>query len=439
MEKVISMILAGGQGSRLSILSDHRAKPAVPFGGIYRIIDFTMTNVMESHIPVVGILTQYKPSSLMDHISTGAAWGFTGRKHHAKILPPYIGEADSDWYAGTADAVYQNLNFIERFAPDLVFVLSGDHIYKMSYNELLEFHLQKKADLTIAVQEVPYEERDRFGIAVIDSDQRMINFVEKSKEATSNLASLGIYLFNRTLLENILQEDAVDEASSHDFGKDVIPKIMKKARVFCFIFKDYWRDVGTLDAYFTTHQELLNPLSGLDIFHWNVHTNINLEHLNTLMPLHITSRARVHHSLISPGCIIEGDVIDSILSPGVHVRPGARVEKSVIMHNAELGENSHVSHTILDKNTIIGKNSQVGAGEARKNRESPHLLSSGLTVFGKNVLLPDNMIVGKNCLIYPNLKEKDFHETRIPSGETIKPKFKGKYDFMQYQKELQKS
>ncbi|MCX6999053.1 MAG: sugar phosphate nucleotidyltransferase [Candidatus Sumerlaeota bacterium] len=351
MYETIAMILAGGQGSRLSILSDHRAKPAVPFGGIYRIIDFTMSNVMHAKIPVVGILTQYKPYSLMAHISTGEAWGFTGRKHHAKILPPYVGEADSDWYGGTADAVYQNLGFIDRFDPDYVFVLSGDHIYKMDYNELLEFHMSKNADLTIATQEVPWEDVHRFGIAVTDGEQRITDFIEKSKTAPSNLASLGIYLFNR---------------------------------------------------------------------------NIILEKLINLQPLRVTTNARVRHSIISPGCVIEGEVYDSVLSPGVHVKSGAKVEKSIIMNESIIGEDSRVIYSILDKNTVIGKNCKIGIGESVSNKESPHILSCGISVFGKNASLPDGFVVGKNCLVYPVVEGSDYPGEVISSGETIRPKCKRK-------------
>jgi len=422
----IAMILAGGQGSRLSILAEHRAKPAVPFAGIYRIIDFTMSNAMHSEIPVVGILTQYKPYSLMDHISTGKPWGFGGRKHHAKILPPYIGEVDSDWYAGTADAIYQNLNFIGRFSPKLVFVLSGDHIYRMDYNKLQEYHETKKADVTIAVQEVPFEEVSRFGVALVDKEGRMLDFIEKKKDASSNLASLGIYIFNQEFLEEILTNDAADKSSRHDFGKNIIPKIIKEARVFCYNFKGYWRDVGTIHAYWETHQEILENRSGLDINKWKVRTSFDPENLNNLLPLKITSRSRIQNSIISPGCIIEGEVTNSILSPGVHIRKGARVEKSVIMNNSCVGENSHISHAILDKNIRIGRNCRIGLGRSAANRKFPHLLSCDLSVIGKNALVPDNFSVGKNCLLFPNLKEKDYPNKKIGSGETIKPIIKHK-------------
>jgi len=427
MYETIAMILAGGQGSRLSILSDHRAKPAVPFGGIYRIIDFTMSNVMHAKIPVVGILTQYKPYSLMDHISTGEAWGFTGRKHHAKILPPYVGEEDSDWYGGTADAVYQNLGFIDRFDPDYVFVLSGDHIYKMDYNELLEFHVSKNADLTIATQEVPWEDVHRFGIAVTDGEQRIIDFIEKSKTAPSNLASLGIYLFNRSFLEHVLNEDAADKNSGHDFGKNVIPDNIKKARLYAYTFKGYWQDVGAIDAYWTAHQEALDSAaSGLDLERWNVRTNIILEKLVNLQPLRVATNARVRHSIISPGCVIEGEVYDSVLSPGVHVKSGAKVEKSIIMNESIIGEDSRVIYSILDKHTAIGKNCKIGIGESVSNKESPHILSCGISVFGKNASLPDGFVVGKNCLVYPVVEGSDYPGEVISSGETIRPKCKRK-------------
>jgi glucose-1-phosphate adenylyltransferase len=249
----------------------------------------------------------------------------------------------------------------------------------------------------------------------------MTDFIEKSKTAPSNLASLGIYLFNRRFLEDILIEDAALQTSSHDFGKDIIPKIIKKNKVHCFTFEKYWRDVGTIEAYWNTQQEILIPQSGLDLASWGVRTNLSLEDLTTLLPVKILSKAKIRNSIISPGCVIEGEVYNSILSPGVHVKSGARIEKSVVMNNASIGENSEVSHAILDKNTKIGKNCRVGFGELIPNRETPHLLSCGITVFGKNALLPDNFIAGKNCLIYPDLKESDYRKDTIASGDTVKP------------------
>ncbi len=426
MYDVIAMILAGGQGSRLSILAEHRAKPAVPFGGIYRIIDFTMSNVMHSRIPVVGILTQYKPASLMDHISTGQPWGFIGRKHHARILPPYTGEADSDWYGGTADAVYQNLNFIERYDPELVLVLSGDHIYNMDYKELIAFHRARKADLTIAMQEVPIEEAHRFGVAKLDGDMRMIDFVEKSKTPPSNIASLGIYVFDRKFLDRVLREDAADKTSSHDFGKNVIPNNMKKARVYCHIFKGYWRDVGTLDSYWTTHQEILDPASDLKLDSWNVRTNLDLEDLRNMLPMKVSRGARVINSIISPGCVVEGEVVDSILAPGVRVHPGAKIIKSILLNNVEVGEGSEMEYAILDKQTKIGRNCRIGFGESVPNIEAPQMLSSGLTVFGKKSMLPDRCFVGKNCIIHPMVQPSDYPGETIEAGGTIRPPRKHK-------------
>ena len=421
MDKVIAMILAGGQGSRLSILAEHRAKPAVPFCGIFRIIDFTMSNVMHSNIPIVSILTQYKPYSLMNHLSMGESWGFSGRKHQSKILPPYVGEADSDWYAGTADAVYQNLSFIERFDPDYVLVLSGDHIYNMDYNEMIRFHLEKNADMTLAVQEVPWDDVERFGVSIVDDDQRMTDFVEKKKDAPSNQASLGIYVFNRHFLEDILREDAADKESQHDFGKNIIPKIMKDRRIYCYIFNDYWRDVGTISAYWATHQEALDPSSGLDLDRWKPRTSVDLEDLTNIQPAKITSSAKISNSIISPGCIIEGEVSESILSPGVRVRPGARVEKSVIMDNSDIGGDASVMKSILDKRVQVGKKTRIGVGDSVPNEETPHLLSSGITVIGKKAVVPSGCNVGKNIIIHPLVKETDYDSSGITSGSTIRP------------------
>jgi glucose-1-phosphate adenylyltransferase len=300
--RTVAMILAGGEGSRLSVLSEKRAKPAVPFGGIYRIIDFTMSNVMHSEVPVVGICTQYKPYSLADHVSTGEAWGFARRGRMARVLPPYKGEVDSDWYAGTADAIYQNLEFLARFHPNLVLVLSGDHVYRMDYRPMIVFHLECKAALTIACQEVPLEEVSRFGIAETDARSRIIGFQEKPKESPrSNLANLGIYVFDTAILADRLRADAHDKKSTHDFGRDVIPSMIASDPCYAYPFSGYWRDVGTYHSYWQAHMDLLDPRSGLEINRWEVCTAAKSLGEGTLVPARIRPTGRVE-----PQCPLAG-------------------------------------------------------------------------------------------------------------------------------------
>ena len=418
--KTVAMLLAGGQGSRLSILSQRRAKPAVPFGGIYRIIDFTISNVMHADIPYLGILTQYKPYSLMDHIGSGSAWGFTGRKRIAKILPPYTGEEDFDWYAGTADAVYQNISFINRFESDNVLILSGDHVYKMDYERLISFHVEKNADLTIAMQEVPWEDVSRFGVAKTDSDSRIVDFQEKPKEnPISNKASLGIYVFNTKKIVERLREDVDDPDSTHDFGRDLIPSMIKRDNVYCYLFRGYWRDVGTIRSYWDANMEILNPDSGFDLNAWDIRTNPKATNLKCLSPNRISDSAEISNSLISRGCYINGAVKNSIISPGVEIRRGAVVEGCIILNESVIGEGAYLKDTILDKNCVIGKNCKIGIGENVKNERFPHLLDTGINVIGKSAIIPDEIEIGKNCLVFPEAKRESFGEKIIPSGTTI--------------------
>ena len=388
----VAMIMAGGVGSRLSVLSAKRAKPAVPFAGTYRIIDFTMSNVMRSQIPVVGICTQYKPYSLMDHLSIGEAWGFTRRGHVAKILPPYTAEDDSDWYAGTADAIYQNLEFIRRYQPQLVLILSGDHVYSMDYRPLIAMHLEKQAALTIACQEVPLEETSRFGIVVTDAQGRITGFQEKPKESPlSNLANLGIYVFDAEVLADRLRADALNRQSTHDFGRDVIPAMTDSYPCFAYRFSGYWRDAGTVQSYWEAHMEMLDPRSSLTLRQWQVYTAIKNLAPSLLVPARISRQACVEQSVISCGCRIEGTVRRSVLSPGTQVGAGAVVESSVLLNGVTVGCHSVVRNAVIDKSTEIGEGCVVGAGADATKPESgaPPLI----TLIGKQARLPANYIV----------------------------------------------
>lgn len=418
-KELIALLLAGGVGSRLSILARLRAKPAIPFGGIYRIIDFTMSNVANSNIDVVGVLTQYKPLSLMEHIDNGRPWDLFGKTRLVEILPPKTGEEISDWYKGTSDAVYQNFGFIEDFSPELVLILSGDHIYYMDYNEMRDYHMRKKADVTISFIRVPFEQAHHFGIARLDKNGRIIEWMEKPKKPKSNLASMGIYIFNTKILKNALIESA--EKGGVDFAKDVIPLILKKKlRVFGYEFNGYWRDVGTIDAYWNCNMDLLRKDSGLDIEYWNIRTNLFVRGEIGAKPSAYMGRySRVLNSLISSGCVIEGIVENSVLSPGVVIEEGARVIDSVIFHNTIVKKNAVLLKAIIDKNVKVGRKAFIGYGESLPNTVLGMNLSTGISVIGKNAVIPEGTIIGKNCIISSGIDLSKSKIKKIKSGSTF--------------------
>ncbi|MEM3396408.1 MAG: glucose-1-phosphate adenylyltransferase [Thermoplasmata archaeon] len=415
MRKTVGMLLAGGVGSRLSILAKKRAKPAVPFGGMYRIIDFTLSNACNSGVRVLGILTQYKPLSLMDHIGSGSAWDYVGRSRVAKILPPRTGEKEFDWYKGTADAIYQNIGFIRDFAPERVLILSGDHIYKMDYSELVNYHKEKGADLTIATMEVPLSEAPRFGIAITDTDGRIVDWEEKPKTPKSNIASMGIYVFNMDVLENVLKKKL-----GNDFGKDIIGWMIKNYKVYAYPFKGYWRDVGTIQSYWEANMDALDENSQLTLDEWNLRTNLAEMRRSDRAPAYVGSGGTVLNSIVSPGCRIEGKVVHSVLSPGVIVKKGAFVHDSVIMQDCVIGENAVLETVILDKNVVVGAETHIGAGhESVPNKKYPEYLNSGITVIGKNAVVPEKMEIGKNVLIFPDVRKEDYSGKKLECGETI--------------------
>ncbi|MDZ7263659.1 MAG: glucose-1-phosphate adenylyltransferase subunit GlgD [candidate division KSB1 bacterium] len=416
MKNTLAMLLAGGVGSRLNVLARLRAKPAVPFGGIYRIIDFTLSNVMNSGLNHVGVLTQYKPYSLMKHIGTGAPWDFVGRKRGAKILPPKTGEKDSDWYRGTADAIAQSLDYIYRHQPNFVLVLSGDHIYYMDYRAIISFHDQTNADITIAVREVPIENAHQFGIAITDSQNQIIDWEEKPQRPKSNLASMGIYVFKTDFLIH-----ALENRSGHDFGKNVIPDNISSHKVMAFRFQGYWQDVGTIQSYWEANMDILSPQSDLKLRDWKCRTNLEEEGLlGDRPPSYIAACASISNSIISPSCRIEGEVVHSILSPGVVIRKGALVQDSVIMHDTVIGENCRLDHVIVDKDVIIEPDCQIGIGaNTCANQKFPTHLSSGLTVIGKNSHLPAGMEIGRNCIINALTQPESFDSRQLKCGATI--------------------
>jgi glucose-1-phosphate adenylyltransferase len=416
MRKTVAFLLAGGMGSRLNVLGWMRAKPAVPFGGHFRIIDFTMSNIMHSGINVVGILTQYRPHSLMNHIDGGQAWDLTGRTRTATILPPSTGINDQDWYRGTADAVAQNLSFAHTFGAQRLLVLSGDHIYKMNYEPLIEFHKQKEADITIAMMQVPWEETRHFGIGLTDKNYRIVDWEEKPLNAGNNLASMGIYVFDLAFIEQVLKS-----RRGHDFGKHIINDAIQTHRVFAYPFQGYWADVGTLKAYWETNMDVLRPESHLNLRDWKIRTNFDEQgRIGDRPPMKIGNEAVVKHSIISQGCVIEGTVIHSILSPGVVVKKNAVVQDSILMHNCHIDESVHLYQTIADKRTHFCVGSRVGQGQTSPpNRVYPEHLYSGLTVVGKEAVVPAHHTVYPNTIIEPFVDEHDYPDRDLGVGDLI--------------------
>lgn len=357
-KEILAMILAGGQGTRLKILTKNNAKPAVPFGGKYRIIDFTLSNCSNSGIDTIGVLTQYEPHILTSHIGIGGPWDLDRNSGGVSVLPPHTRDDGGSWYTGTADAIYRNINFIDRYEPEYLLVLSGDHIYKMDYSKMLKFHKDKCADATISVIDVPIEEASRFGIMNTDDDNRIIEFEEKPQHPKSNKASMGIYIFNWRILKEVLIEDSEDEYSSHDFGKNIIPKMLKLGfNVYAYSFNGYWKDVGTVESLWEANMDLLNPENQLNIYEtdWKIYSVSP-----TKPPQYIGDTASIQNSLIVEGCTIFGAVKNSILFPGVHVGENSVIEDSVIMPNAKIGENVFIKKSIIGSNTIIRRNSSIG-------------------------------------------------------------------------------
>jgi glucose-1-phosphate adenylyltransferase len=375
-KECVAMLLAGGQGSRLYTLTEQTAKPAVQFGGKYRIIDFPMSNCVNSGIYTVGVLTQYQPLVLNEYIGNGEPWDLDRVASGVRVLPPYQGSNGADWYKGTANAIYQNLNFIDRYDPDYVLILSGDHIYKMDYSKMLKQHKETGADCTIAVLDVPLDQASRFGIMNTDADNRILEFEEKPAHPKSTKASMGIYIFNRTLLEEYLIRDEADPNSSKDFGKNVIPAMLNDGcRMFAYAFEGYWKDVGTIGSLWEANMDLLgsDPAFRLHDPAWRIYFRNNAE------PPHLIGDfARVTNSLITEGCEIQGVVENCVLSAGVKVARGAYVKDSVIMSNVTIGEGATVNYSIVDSDTEIGAGSVIG--RTKSTPENIALVGSGLTI-----------------------------------------------------------
>ncbi len=392
-QEVVAMLLAGGQGSRLGVLTRNLAKPAVPFGGKYRIIDFPLSNCVNSGIETVGVLTQYQPLELNEYIGSGQPWDLDSMNAGVHVLPPYQKSKKSDWYKGTANAIFQNIPFIERYNPDYVVVLSGDHIYKMDYSKMISFHKAKGAACTIAVYEVPMEEASRFGILNTNEDGSIYEFDEKPKVPKSNQASMGIYVFTWKKLKKYLEEDDENPKSQNDFGKNVLPTMLEAGeKMFAYRFEGYWKDVGTIDSLWESNMDLLNPNIPLDLSDsdWRIYSR------NPVMPPHyIAKGAKVQNSLVAEGCNVYGDLEFSILFAGVYVAPGAVVEDSIIMPGARIEEGARVQYAIVAENSVIGKNAVVGKRpEEVENKDDwgVAVVGPGCSIAPETVIPPKAMI-----------------------------------------------
>jgi glucose-1-phosphate adenylyltransferase len=403
-----AFLLAGGLGSRLCLLSEKRAKPAVPFGGKYRIIDFTLSNCVNSGIFDVGVLTQYKPGSLRDHIGSGRPWDLDRNRGGVTILQPFQGSEENDWYRGTADAVYQNLIHIRRRRAEDILILSGDHIYKMDYEPMVESHRDRRAAVTVAITTVPESATDQFGIVELDPRGRVLGFQEKprSGEARSTFASMGVYLFRREVLEMALAEDAEDPASAHDFGKDIFPRFLARGiEVYALLFPHYWQDVGTLDSFYKANLDLVNDRPPFELAdpEWIVHT-VSLDQ----PPVRVGSSGSAVRTLAANGVRVDGSSERSILFPGVVIEPGAVVRDSILMHGTIVGRDAVVERVIADKGARVGAGARVGGPFAEglvANRVCPEHLSSGLTLIGKSALVAEGVTVGRNCRVDPEVTE----------------------------------
>lgn len=420
MNNVLAMILAGGQGDRLSVLSEQRAKPAVVFGGEYRIIDFALSNCSNSGISKVAVLTQYRPRSLVNHIGAGRPWGFDTLEGSVQMLQPYLGRADMDWYQGTADAIYQNLYVIEESQAREVLILAGDHIYLTSYRNMIAYHRSQSADATVAVYSVPRQEAHRYGVLDLDQNGRVTDFQEKPAHPRSPWVSMGVYVFNKDVLVEQLQADADQgDESQHDFGRNIIPRMFQTHRVFGYQFQSYWRDVGTIESYHAAHMDLLSARPPMTL----EHPELRLRTAGSIMPpARFGPHAMVHSSMISPAAQIDGSVYRSVISPGVVIEEGAQVRDSVIQHRCIIRAGATVDRSILDKEVVIGRDSIVGEGDLSvANRERPDIVNTGINVIGKRVTVPPGMRVGRNVVIGPGVHDELLERAALESGATVHP------------------
>ena len=412
---MIAMLLAGGQGSRLGVLTSKVAKPAVAFGGKYRIIDFPLSNCINSGIDTVGVLTQYQPLRLNSHIGIGIPWDLDRNFGGVTILPPYEKSGNSEWYTGTANAIYQNLDYMETFQPDYVLILSGDHIYKMDYEVMLDYHKANHADITIAAMPVPIEEASRFGVVVTDGEGRIEEFQEKPPQPKSNLASMGIYIFSWQVLKDALI--ALRNEPGCDFGKHIIPYCHENGRrLFAYEYNGYWKDVGTLGSYWEANMELIDIIPEFNLYEefWKIYTNSSI-----LPPQYVASQAVIDRCIIGNGAEIYGEVHNCIISSGVVIGEGAVVRDSIIMRDAQIGQGCVIDKAIIAENTKIGDHAVLGIGSDVPNRLKPAIYSFGLVTIGENSVIPESVQIGKNTAISGVTSREDYPDGVLESGETL--------------------
>ena len=414
-KEMIAMLLAGGQGSRLGVLTAKVAKPAVSFGGKYRIIDFPLSNCINSGIDTVGVLTQYQPLRLNSHIGIGIPWDLDRNVGGVTVLPPYEKSSNSEWYTGTANAIYQNLEYMEQYNPDYVLILSGDHIYKMDYKIMLDYHKANNADITIAAMPVPMEEASRFGIVVTDEDNRITEFEEKPAQPKSNLASMGIYIFSWKVLKEALIK--LKDQNECDFGKHVIPYCFENnKRIFAYEYNGYWKDVGTLSSYWEANMELIDIIPVFNLYEefWKIYTRTD-----TIPPQYIGENAYIEKSIIGDGTEIYGKVYNSVIGAGVVIEEGTVVRDSIIMNNSVIGKDSIVTKSIIAEDVQIGSHVELGAGEEAENVFKPQIYNSGLVTVGECSVIPDNVTVGKNTAISGETTIDDYQEGQLARGGII--------------------
>ena len=414
-KEMIAMLLAGGQGSRLGVLTAKVAKPAVAFGGKYRIIDFPLSNCINSGIDTVGVLTQYQPLRLNTHIGIGIPWDLDRNFGGVTILPPYEKSSNSEWYTGTANAIYQNLDYMETFNPEYVLILSGDHIYKMDYEVMLDYHKENQADVTIAAMPVPKEEASRFGIVVTDNEGKISEFQEKPPEPKSNLASMGIYIFTWKILKEALI--ALENVPGCDFGKHIIPYCHEKTgRLFAYEYNGYWKDVGTLGSYWEANMELIDIIPEFNLYeeYWKIYTNSGI-----LPPQYISGQAVVDRSIIGNGSEVYGEVHNCVVGSGVTIEEGTVVRDSIIMKDVRIGKECVIDKSIIAENCVVGDNVTFGIGSDVPNKLKPAIYSFGLVTVGENSVIPDGVQVGKNTAISGLTAREDYPGGILESGETL--------------------
>ena len=414
-KEMIAMLLAGGQGSRLGVLTSKVAKPAVSFGGKYRIVDFPLSNCINSGVDTVGVLTQYQPLRLNTHIGIGIPWDLDRNVGGVSVLPPYEKSSSSEWYSGTANAIYQNLEYMQSYNPEYVLILSGDHIYKMDYEVMLDYHKASHADVTIAAMPVPMEEASRFGVVITDENGKIQEFEEKPEHPRSNLASMGIYIFSWKVLKEALIANA--EVPGCDFGKHVIPYCHDKGqRLFAYEYNGYWKDVGTLGSYWEANMELIDIIPEFNLYEefWKIYTRSEI-----IPPQYIAEDAVVTRSIISEGTDVYGEVHNSVIGSGVTIGKGSVIRDSIIMKNTVIGENCVIDRAIIAENSVVGDGAVLGVGEDIPNKKKPSVYCFGLVTIGDSTVIPPNVKIGKNTAIEGETTPEDYPGGVLDSGETL--------------------